>query len=55
LTDGVDLRCVTTAGDADADIDIGCFPHYQYDVPPNIAATGCYAPNLSRPRIRMGS
>jgi hypothetical protein len=25
LTDSVDLRSVTTAGDADADIDIGCF------------------------------
>lgn len=25
LSDGVDLRCVTTAGDADADIDCGEF------------------------------
>lgn len=24
LSDGVDLGCVTTAGDADADVDVGC-------------------------------
>ncbi len=56
LADGVDLRGVTTTGDANADVDIGC-PCCQY----SSSSFALYdssvvcVPNLSTPRIRMGS
>lgn len=63
LADGVDLRGVTTTGDADADVDVGCgvlvfcLPCVAYA--PGVFGDlrwelGCI-PNLSRPRIRTGS
>ena len=35
LADGVDLRGVTTTGDADADVDISC-PYCQYSYSPSL-------------------
>jgi len=63
LADGVDLGGVTTARDAHADVNVGCkipllaprslplFPFFQSC----IRAAGVHVPNLSTPRIRMGS
>lgn len=57
LADGVDLRGVTTTGDADADVDIGwavlvvCCGEAISHAPWVLECV----PNLSRPRIRTGS
>lgn len=54
LTDGVDLRGVTTTGDAHADVDVGCT--LLLVVSFSFLLCSCVrVPNLSRPRIRMGS
>jgi hypothetical protein len=56
LADGVDLRRVSTAGDADADVNIGC-DYSQNPIPMLcfIVIRGVCVPNLSMPRIRTGS
>jgi hypothetical protein len=51
LANGVDLGCVATTSDADADVDVGfrllgLTAYYSYD---------CRSPNLSRPKMRTGS
>ena len=57
LTDGVDLRGVTSAGDAHANVDVGCglcismLPCVLCD----FLSEGVCVPNLSMPMIRMGS
>jgi hypothetical protein len=64
LADGVDLRGVTTTGDADADVDIGCgklvvrfcwVGSSQSTIEFIVRRCWECVPNLSRPRIRTGS
>ena len=57
LTDGVDLGSVSTTGDADADVDIGCPTLSVCHFLLYFILDGGFVcvPNLSMPRIRMGS
>jgi hypothetical protein len=56
LTDGVDLRSVSTTGDADADVDIGCsYSQITNSRSPIYSELVVCVPNLSTPRIRTGS
>ena len=60
LADGIDLRGVTTTGDADADVDVGYQRQLAFSVPRvfifvYLEYSCVCVPNLSTPRIRMGS